>query len=197
MKILILLLLFPLIQLSSAEAPKDPNEIRVIARIKSINHKISVFDPKRQRPIPSALEKKSLESEIQKLETGDEALIEGHIVYQKSSADGKQILQPVFLIKAIHPISLKKLGKVDLQIPGEELQITPQEYDKRKGLFFVNDSVTSAITITASLLLLTNLASTNQPIGTDKDLNTGLIFSAGALATGSFIYQQLKSKKEH
>jgi hypothetical protein len=197
MKILILLLTLFLSPLTSGEEPKDPNEIRVIARIKSIHHKITVIDQKNHTSVPSALEKKSLEMEIHKLAAGDEALIEGHIVIQKSSADGKQILKPVFLIKAIHPVSLKRLGQLDLQPPSEELHITSQEYDTKKGKFFVNDSVTSAITITASVLLLESLASTNQPIGADKEVTTGLIFSAGALATGAFIYQQLKSKKSH
>lgn len=195
MKNFIFLFSFFFFHLSLAEDMKSHQDIKLIAKIKSINHKIIVLDQKKNTAIPSALREKKLEAEISKLEAGDEALIEGHVIYQTTSADGKQTLKPIFLIDSIHPISLKKLGKVDLRIPEQELHITPQEYDDGRKSIRVSNSIVSAVTITASLLLLDNLASTGQPIGTDKEMNTGLLFSAGVLATGALIYKELKAKK--
>lgn len=195
MKNFIFLFSFFFFQQALGEEIKSHQDIKLIARIKSINHKITVFEGKKNTAIPSALNEKKLESEINKLEAGDEALIEGHVIYQATSADGKQVLKPIFLIDAIHPISLKKLGKVDFKIPEQELHITPQEYDDKRKSIRVNNPIVSALTITASLLLLDNLALTNQPTGTEKEINTGLIFSAGVLATGALIYQEVKAKR--
>jgi hypothetical protein len=109
-------------------------------------------------------------------------------------SEGQKNLKPVFLIESIHPISLQRLGQIDLKEIDQEIHIKPIEYDPKKGSIPVTSNVASAITITAGVLLLQNLTPPDQGFTQNKDLNTGLIFSAGALATGLFIYDQIKDQ---
>ena len=173
----------------------NPHEtIKLIARIKTGAKDYKIISEGKEAPITSALKNRSLKKTISSLSPGDDALIEGHIVYESTMSEGQKNLKPVFLIESIHPISLKKLGQIDLKEINQEIHIKSIEYDPKKGSIPVTSNVASAITITAGLLLLQNLTPPDQAFTQNKDLNMGLIFSAGALATGLFIYDQIKDQ---
>jgi hypothetical protein len=50
--------------------------------------------------------------------------------------------------------------------------------------------------MTMGLLMLQDLSVPENEPKARKDLNAGLIFSAGALATGVFIYEQIRGKEK-
>ena len=60
----------------------------------------------------------------------------------------------------------------------------------------VTGPVASAITMTMGLLMLQELSVSENEPKARKDFNAGLIFSAGALATGVFIYEQIRGKEK-
>lgn len=180
-----------------AQTAASPENVKIFARIKSINNQVKLIKDEKVAPIDSALKNKSLEKEIAGLEAGDEALIEGHIVYESSTVEGKQAFRPIFVIESIRPVSLKRLGKVEMKEQDQLIQLQPLPSNfERKGTIPVTAEVAGAITLTASLLMLQAQTAGNQP-EFKQDLNAGLVFSAGALATGLFIYDQIVANKKN
>lgn len=200
MKSLTLLTLFVLLltPLALADETKSTHEnIKIFARIKSINNEVKLIRDEKVAPIVSTLKDKAIEKDIAALEAGDEALIEGHITYEPSVVEGKQAFKPIFVIESIRPISLKRLGKVEIKEHDQLIQLQPLPADfQRKGTIPVTAQVAGALTLTATLLMLQNQTATNEP-GVKTDINSGLIFSAGALATGLFIYDQIIATKKN
>jgi hypothetical protein len=190
--LLVLLLAFP--TFAQLTNPNPHETIKLIARIKTGPKDYKIISDRKEAPVTSALKDISLKKTISTLSPGDDALIEGHIIYESTMKEGQKKLKPVFLIESIHPISLQRLGKIDLKEMDQEIHIKPIEYDPKKGSIPVTANVASAITITAGVLLLQNLTPPDQGYTQNKDLNMGLIFSAGALATGIFIYDQMKDQ---
>ncbi len=171
-------------------------DIKLIARIKTVNQQVQIIQNGKKAPIIGALNNKKLLKSISHLKAGDEALIEGHIVYEKTPDPElhHKKLTPLFIIDSIRPISLSDFGATNAIVHEQELHIGPEDYLTQRGTLPVSPEVASAITLTASLLLLEELTSKNQVSTLDNNMNTGLIVSAGALATGLFVYEQLKKK---
>lgn len=168
-------------------------DVRIIARIKQIDQKSIVLD--NTHNVSTSLEDKNLQKEVSTLKAGDEALITGKIYTQSKTIEGKTVFNQVLVIESIRPISLKELGKVKLKEEEMQVKFHPHIQDTFPKTIPLSSDVANAITLTASVLLLESLSSTGNEATMRRDLNKGLIFSAGALATGLFIYEQLKGKK--
>jgi hypothetical protein len=191
--ITIIFLLSPF--LSPLDARDAHENIKIFARINQSGKNIRIIKENTNQAVTGSIKNTSLKEELTKLKSGDEALIEGYISYEVDSRDNKKNLKPIFIIESIKPISLEKLGKFDTKIHEKEIHIQEVAEPSRQGGIPVTGEVATAITLTASLLLLENLASEKQTPAYQQNMTPGLLFSAGALATGLFIYEQMKGKK--
>jgi hypothetical protein len=189
----ILFLLSPF--LTPLEAREPHENIKIFARIKQTGKNIRIIKENTNQSVKGSLKNHSINEELSRLQSGDEALIEGYISYEIDNRESNKKLKPVFIIESIKPISLKKLGKFETKIQEREIHIQEATEQSRQGGIPVTGEVASAITMTASLLLLENLAAEKQTPAYQQNMTPGLIFSAGALATGLFIYEQMKGKK--
>jgi hypothetical protein len=137
----------------------------------------------------------ALSNTIKNLAPEEEVLLQGEIYYEKvKGTDGQ--LRPVFVIESVRPISLKKLGKMD-DFKVSDQPITFELKAPANGPKALNmpEKAVAAMTLTASLLMLKSQTtnSATEPKGRDQ-MNSALIFSAGALAAGSFILEELLRK---
>lgn len=175
-----------------ASTPGD--EVKIIARIKTSGKVLELEKDGQKAGVKTQLARPELQKALEALEPGDEALITGRLHYVLKGVEGEGS-QATFVIESIKPISLKRLGKIDQKFIEDQKQfvIRPVTGTGPKTIPVTGD-VANAITMTASLLMLQNLTATEADPGVKKDLNTGLIFSAGVLATGLFIYEQLTGK---
>jgi hypothetical protein len=191
-----IILFFLLVTSLAFPQEKEPHEnIKIFARIKQSGKNLEIIKNTDTQAVVGTLKDNTIKQDLEGFKSGDEALIEGYISYVVDSRDNKKDLRPVFIIESIKPISLSKLGKFEAKVHEKEIHIQEPIEPSRKGVIPVTGEVASAITLTASLLLLENLAAQNQNPAYQQDMTPGLIFSAGALATGLFIYEQIKGKK--
>jgi hypothetical protein len=175
-------------------ASTQTEEIRLMARIKNKGSQIQLVRDNQSAGVKTVLGSPDLQKVIDDFEPGDEALITGHLKYQIKGVEAEST-PPVFIISSIKPVSLKRLGiqeKTFVEDPKAFL-ISPSPAPAPKTIT-VTKEVATAITMTASLLMLQDLTAKAGEPGVKKDINTGLIFSAGALATGLFIYEQITGK---
>lgn len=187
----IFIFVFPYL-LFAQDLPSE--EVRIIARIKQIDQKSITLD--NTNNVSTRLDDKNLQKEVSDLKAGDEALITGKIYTKSKTIEGKTVFNQVLVIESIKPISLKELGKVKLKEEDIQVKFHPHLQDSFPKTIPLSTDAANAITLTASVLLLESLSSTGNEATMRRDLNKGLIFSAGALATGLFIYEQLKGKKQ-
>jgi hypothetical protein len=175
---------------------QQQQEIKLIARIKSMGNKVELVKDQKSAPIMTELAKPELKKIIDSLETGDEALIEGHLRYRPKGIE-TETMPAVFVISSIRPISLKRLGHMEGKFIEEpkELMLTDKAPFAPKSIP-VSGELIGAITFTASLLMLQDLTSSQASSNPQHQLNSGLIFSAGSLATGLLIYEQISGKKK-
>jgi hypothetical protein len=170
-------------------------EIQVIARIKATSGKIEIIRSVEGDVIPSLLKDKKLEEVLKKMKPGEEAIIKGYIsFYGTSHEDGQISHKPIFMIEAINPVSLELLGKDEQKrdIENYQTQLSQNEIYSPVTIPISTEAAT-AMTITATALLLQNLAATpNQPQG-KQDLNSGVLLYSGLFATSIFLYQQISS----
>lgn len=192
MKYLILLLF----SLSSFSQGHDWQEIRLFARIKEVNQGGHFLKYEGQETIPSVIQDKKLQDELAQLKAGDEALIIGKIISSPKTSEGRTIFHQVFIIESIHPVSLEKLGKIEFKEQDQPKNFSSLTTDYVPQSIPLSTDAASAITFTASVLLLNSLTNSGHDTTPKADLNKGVLFTAGALATGLFIYEQLKGKKE-
>lgn len=143
--------------------------------------------------IPLAFINKEVEKKIAELSSGEEAVVKGHITYDTRTADGTVKFRPVFLVTSITPVSLTKLraGKVDSIDPAFNLH---EHKDFSPLTIPVTTEVASSLTLTTALLLMQSLTASSDPQGRQQ-INQGIIIFAGALATGSFIIDQIRGQK--
>jgi hypothetical protein len=139
----------------------------------------------------------ALSQKLKQLAPDEEVLLQGEIFYEKvKGTDGQ--LQPVFVIDSVRPISLRKLGKMDdFKVSEKTVTFTLKNPNFAPKALNMPEKAVGAITMTASILMLKSLTTNaaTEPRGRDQ-MNSALIFSAGALAAGSFILEELlKSSK--
>jgi hypothetical protein len=190
--------LISLVLFSIYAQPKE-DEIRIIARIKASGHKVKIKSGEKTSSIKIKLSSSELFKTIKNLEPGDEALISGHFDYEIRGVEEK-ISTPLFVIHSIKPISLKRLGKINQRINEKSIMeereiILGSEEVLGPKTIPVTSEVANAITMTLGLLMLEDLSASENDPKMRRDLNQGLIFSAGALATGLFIYEQINKMK--
>jgi hypothetical protein len=191
---IIVLIISTFLSTALAQTESSP-EIEVLAKIQTTGHAIKLIRLSERDVIPSLLKNKELEKVISQMRPDEDALVKGHITYQATTIEGQAKLEPIFIIESIHPVSLKLLGKIKPPDDNELANNIFRSPDKKYAPFSipVTTEVASALTLTTSVLLLQSLtASANQP-QVEQQLNTGLFLFAGALATGVFIYDQIKS----
>lgn len=192
MKIFTILILIIFSHLSFSETP--PEKLKVFVRIEQKGDELRIFRSSTGDLIPAAFENKNIKESLAQLEEGDEALIEGHINYRPQVSPESTSFRPYFVIEAIHPVSLKRLGKIDLTVPESSFIFAPEHQDFRPVTLPISTEVASALTMTSTLLLMDSLSSYDAGQSTDRDLRRGLIISAGTMATVLFIYEQMKGK---
>lgn len=174
---------------------EDHQEIKVLARISKQTSSFKTISPNKSQDIPFRLEDHDLEKTLKGLSLNEEALLVGHISQEKIRHQDKLVFRPIFVIKEIHPISLKELGKMkDFNIEPAPIELKSIASYAPRGLEVSNKTI-GAITITASILLLKSLASSKSISTLNDKTENALIFSAGALATGAQIFEDLSGKK--
>lgn len=180
----------------TSQAASTQSGVRIIAKINKIdrsNIEMSAQDQTVTQAIRYADPR--LEKVLDGLDQGAEVLLTGKVEqFTERRGDGLQF-KSIFIIEEIRPISLASLGKMENQ----QITESPVHLKLNKttmGPHGINASpqVVAAITITASLLMLKSLAPSEGP-GSRDQLNNGMIFSAGALATGLFVWDQIRGKE--
>ncbi len=190
LNILVLTLTIPLQLFASSKS----EEIKLVARIKNKGSEIQLFKENRPAGVKTTLANPELQKIINDFEPGDEALITGHLQYHVKGVEA-ETTPAIFVIDSIKPVSLKRLGiRENTFIEDQKsILISPAPTPTPKTIA-VTKEVAAAITMTASLLMLQDLTAKPSEPSVKSDINTGLIFSAGALATGLFIYEQITGK---
>jgi len=192
---IIFILVISILPFSLSRANKKNNEIRVLARIESTESTFKVLNNQSNQKVPFSLSKKKLESVIKDLKQNEDVILTGHITQIKIQNGENLQFVPVFQISDITPISLEKLGKMeDVKIEPKFVHFTLTPPYSPQSLS-VSGKTIGAITLTASILLLKSLTNSKLTSETEKQSENLLIFSAGALATGSQIFEDLKLKK--
>jgi hypothetical protein len=199
----ILSILFMVLVASLAQAqniqPSDssPHSVYVIAKINRAGGKVTKKNAQGdQVTVQFQVKKPELLKILEALGPEEEAILEGDIIYETSKKDDRVSMQPIFLIEDIRPISLKKIGKMDDFVP--EKQSMTFELSKNRPQspgFQTTGEVVGAVTLTATVLLLKSLTANKNEVGSKRKIEDTAIFSAGALATGSFLWDQLRLKK--
>lgn len=183
-----------LVLISSPLFSQSPEweEIRIFARIKEIKNSSVIF--KTENSVATGMKDEKLKKDLASISPGDEALIIGKIRYQPKTIENRTTFTPILIIESIRPISLKSLGKVKFKEEDIHTNFYPMLVSYSPKSIPLSSDAASAITLTAAVLLMSSLTATGNEIETKQALNQGIIFSAGALATGLFIYDQLKGK---
>ncbi len=189
-----------ILSLFTIKTSAQQEEIKLIARIKAQGREIKIVRGKETSRVNIKLSHKKLLQTIKDLKPGDEALMTGHFEYLMKGVEEKSS-SPIFVIDSIKPISLKRLGEMNQKINektlGEEkVVVFKSEAPFEPKSLPVTGPVASAITMTMGLLMLQDLSVPENEPKARKDLNAGLIFSAGALATGVFIYEQIRRREK-
>lgn len=188
-------LILGLITLLSSLSLYAQDDIRVLARLRTSGTEISL-DRGDGTTVPSQLGSAKLKETLEKLKPSDEALIVGHVSNVISTVEGQKSSRPIFIITGIHPVSLKELGIKDLKVDDKLVHFAAPEPKPQSPTFKANNEVVGAIMLTASILMIMNLKTSSTTPKMQQDANGLLLFSAGAMASGSFVYDQLvKSKK--
>ena len=189
-----------ILSLFTIKTSAQQEEIKLIARIKAQGKEIKIARGKETSRVNIKLSHQKLLQTIKDLKPGDEALMTGHFEYLMKGVEEKSS-SPIFVIDSIKPISLKRLGEMNQKINEKTLEEEKVVVFKSEAPFEpkslpVTGPVASAITMTMGLLMLQELSVSENEPKARKDLNAGLIFSAGALATGVFIYEQIRGKEK-
>ncbi|MGE3611279.1 MAG: hypothetical protein AB7I27_16925 [Bacteriovoracaceae bacterium] len=170
-------------------------DVHLLAKIKSVNHKIEVTKDGQATPVLFKLKSQDLEKSIKNLRPEDEALLIGELNYESVGKDSKK-LEPIFLIKEIHPVSLERLGLKEYQIQDPKVVFKSFEPENQPKSIKVSPEIATTLVLTGSILLLRSNSNTQVEAPFRSTIQNSLIFSAGALATGLFIWDQIKLKKK-
>lgn len=187
-KILLICILLLSSFLVRAEESRMEN-VHVLARIHSIKEAEALTGHAIE------LENDGLSEILQKIKPEDEVILKGFVTYHPDRNDTKIEMNPVFHIQSIHPVSLKRLGITNEKVEEPGLVFSTTSY-KGPGTIPVSAEVAGAMTMTASILLLQNLSATSGTQPVKADLERAIFISAGALATGYFIWKQIQSSRK-
>lgn len=194
--ILFILLLLVSFKLMATPAEDLPQEVKVIAKINSFKQgNLTIHQGADSLRQPIRFANPAVEKAVKELTPDEEVILSGKLIYEKQGVADSFQIRTIFIIHEVKAISLKRLGNMDNFVVAERpvtFDLTPKAY--APGSLPASAEVVGSITITASILLLKALTAKNSGPSLNNDLNSGLIFSAGALATGSFIMEQLKSR---
>jgi hypothetical protein len=198
---LILVMTLGLILMAQAfphSPPTAPGEIYVIAKINSYQQgKMKLQSQGQTLSHAFQLKDPALSKVLEAMGPDEEAILEGHISYETHRQNDSVELKPIFIIDAIRPISLKKLGKMqDFKPEAKPITFQLEKAAYAPQGFKASDQVVGSITITATILLLKALSTSAREPGIKNQLENNLIFSAGALATGAFLIDQMKAGKD-
>lgn len=173
--------------LAAADMPNMDN-VQVLVRIHSIK------DAQAATGYAIELDNQSLGDVLKSLKPNDEVILSGSIKYHPVTRDNHTELNPTFIIKSIRPISLERIGKIETRIDEPPMLFATLDFVPKS--ISISENVASAMTMTASVLLLKDLAAAHQSQSNSMQnkVNTGVLFSAGALATGLFVWEQLQKK---
>lgn len=160
-------------------------EVTLLARIHSVK------DVEALSGYAVKLEQEGLSEILTKLEPEDEVILKGSIRYNPVTVDNKTEMRPKFYIEKIIPVSLKRLGKDDFKIADPKILFSLKEKEGPKT-FPVSGKVATAITLTASVLLMQSLSHGAGGSNPQEQLQSQLLFGAGALATGLYIWEQIQ-----
>lgn len=169
--------------------PPVSQEAHVLVKVHSVK------EAETQLGVAIELENEGLSQILSGLSPDDEVLLKGEVTYHPTRSDGAIFMSPKFRIKSIHPVSLKRLGVTNVKVQDPPMLFSSQNSPGLKTIH-VSPEVAGAMTLTASVLLLQDLSgsASTQPLKHQIDQATFL--SAGALATGYFIWKQLTEKKK-
>ena len=163
-------------------------DVTIVAHIHSLSEARQALD------YPVVFEGKDLEKALKTMAPEDDVILRGRIEYHPVKTESRTELNPTFHVTELHPVSLKKIGKIQLVPVEQKINFKGTSSDFSRG-FPVAGKVATAITLTASILLLKELSGNQESQPKTDTLNTGLIFSAGALATGIYLWETLKGPK--
>lgn len=165
----------------------------VIGKIEKRGNSVRLIRSVEGDVIPSMLQDQTLLDAVNGLNTGDEAVVMGHITYL-TSVEGATSLSPVFVIESIKPVSLKELGNLSgTRVEAPLLPLSTVSAYSPSGIP-VSTEIASAMTITGSIMLLHSLNTSVVQPQLSQDLNAGLFLFSGALMTGAFIYDYFLTK---
>ena len=194
MKTFIACLIFLFSLSTFSETETETERVKILVRIEQQNGELRIFRSSNGDVIPGAFANKELANELKKLEEGDEVLMEGHINYRPTFSMEKTSFKPYFMIESVRPVSLRRLGQINLKLPESTLQFAQTPGEFRPLTLPVSTEVASALTMTTTLLLMDSLTSGPGDPSGRQDLRRGLIISAGTMATVLFIYEQIKGQ---
>ncbi len=167
----------------------------MVARIHQFKKGIELIRSEQGDVIPSHLGNKQLESIVANMSPGDEAVIEGHVIYQAATLEGPSKFTPIFVIDSIKPISLKKLSSEGVVLPAtDDRYLFQKEFISSRYTIPLSTEVATSITMTAATLMMSSLAASPEQTHLNQQLNQSMIIFAGALATGVFIYEQINDQ---
>ena len=164
-------------------------DVTVVARIHSVK------DAEKAFRLPVILENEGLTAVLTKLDPEDEVILKGRVEYHPVTHEGRTEMNPTFHVEKLIPVSLAKIGKMEF-VPVETKMRVSQSPAYAPKTIGVSGKVAQAMTLTASLLMLKELSGNQKSQPQTDQLNTGLIFSAGVLATGVYLWEQLKNPKD-
>lgn len=160
-------------------------EVTVLARIHSVK------DVEALSGYAVKLEEEGLSKILTELRPEDEVILKGSIKYNPVTMDSKTEMRPTFYIEKIIPVSLKRIGESEFKVADPKLNFALKESAEPKTLP-VSGKVATAITLTASVLLMQNLTHGAGDSNPQEQLQSQIFFGAGALATGLYIWEQIQ-----
>lgn len=177
-------------------AQTAPLQLEILGKIKIEGKDIKLFRTNERDIIPGMLDDQKIIKVISELGPSEESFVKGHVIYQKFDSDGSMSLRPVFVIESVKPISLKLIGSIgsiqDYQSKHESLIYRKSEYSPL--VMPISTEIASTVTLTTAILLMQSLTSSSLQPQSSQQLNSGLIFFAGALAAGAFVVEQYKNE---
>lgn len=172
-------------------APLPPQE-RFIGRITKKDASTYIIRSASGVKTMAHLSRPELQRVFEELLPGDEVLADGHVEYVSSFQDSRISYTPVLIIDNLSPVSLKRLGVTDSKNQPRSFPSLSLATPYSPGGFTTTANVTSGLILTASVLLFQTLMAPSTGGDPRQDINNGLTLFAGTLATGIFLFDDLK-----